>query len=63
MGGFDAALLKTALELPDDAQVHAVVAIGKRGPKEALPEGLQARELPNDRLPLSAIAAEGPWRF
>lgn len=63
MGGFDAAVLKTALELPDDAQVHAVIAIGKRGAKESLPEGLQARELPNDRLPLSAIAAEGPWRF
>lgn len=63
MGGFDAAALKTALALPDDAQVHAVVAIGKRGDTATLPEGLQAREMPNDRLPLAAIAAEGPWRF
>jgi hypothetical protein len=40
-----------------------VVAVGKLGDKAALPEGLQAREFPNDRLPLAQIAAEGAYRF
>lgn len=63
MGGFDGAALRAALGVPDDVQVEAVVAVGTQGDKAALPEGLQAREQPNDRLPLSAIAAEGQYRF
>jgi hypothetical protein len=31
--------------------------------KSALPEALQARELPNQRLPLAALAAEGRFAF
>ena len=63
MGGFDAAAVRAAIGAPEDVAIHAVVAIGRQGPKEALPEGLQARELPNDRLPLTAIAAEGRFSF
>ena len=63
MGGFDAAKLRAALVIPADVAVHAVVAVGKRGDKAALPESLQARELPNGRLPLAQVAAEGAYRF
>jgi nitroreductase len=63
MGGFDAAALRTALNIPADVAVHAVVAVGKRGDKAALPEALQAREMPNGRLPLAQVAAEGAYRF
>jgi nitroreductase len=63
MGGFDAAALRAALNIPADVAVNAVVAVGKRGDKAALPEGLQAREQPNDRLPLAQVAAEGSYTF
>ncbi len=63
MGGFDAAVLRQALAVPEDVRVEAVVAIGPQGDKATLPEALQAREQPSDRLPLTAIAAEGRYRF
>jgi nitroreductase len=63
MGGFDGAKLRESLNIPVDVSVECVVAVGKRGDKAALPEGLQARELPNDRVPLAQIVAEGGWAF
>jgi hypothetical protein len=35
--------------------------VGRQGDKASLPEGLQARELPNDRLPLAQIVADGQF--
>jgi nitroreductase len=63
MGGFVPDTLRAALAIPDDVAIHAVVAVGKQGDKAALPEGLQARELPNGRLPLAQVAAAGAWAF
>jgi hypothetical protein len=63
MGGFDGAKLREALNIPADVAVECVVAVGKRGDKAVLPEALQARELPNDRLPLAQLAGEGGWAF
>jgi nitroreductase len=63
MGGFVEATLREKLGVPADVAIHAVVALGKPGDKATLPEALQARELPNDRLALAAIAAEGAYRF
>jgi hypothetical protein len=40
-----------------------VIAIGKRGDKAVLPESLQAREAPNGRHPLSALASQGRFSF
>lgn len=40
-----------------------MIAIGKQGDKAVLPEALQTREAPNDRLPLSSLAAEGRFGF
>jgi nitroreductase len=59
MAGFDAATLATALSLPEGHTLHAVVAIGHRGPVEVLPEALQAREAPSPRNPLAASAFHG----
>ena len=39
--------------------VMAMIAIGKRGPKENLPMNLQEKEGPNGRKPLREIAMEG----
>lgn len=61
MQGFDYEKAKTALKIPDDFRVEAMVVIGKPGKKEDLPQGLQERETPNDRRSLSEIAIEGPF--
>ncbi len=62
MEGFDYDKAKEVLGIPDNYEVHAMIAIGKRGKKEDLPEELQKREEPSDRRPLSEIAMEGKFR-
>lgn len=61
MEGFDYAKAKTALNVPDDHEVHAMIAIGKPGKKEDLPPDLQEREVPSDRRPLKEIVMEGSF--
>jgi hypothetical protein len=39
-----------------------MAAVGRPGPKELLPEKLQARESPNDRRKLSESIFEGPFK-
>ncbi|NTV11501.1 MAG: nitroreductase family protein [Zoogloea sp.] len=63
MAGFDQEVLRRNLGIPADYAVHVVVAIGRRGDKSVLPEALQAREQPNDRLPVKALVAEGSFAF
>jgi nitroreductase len=62
MQGFDYERARKELEVPDNFDVMAMIAIGKRGPKENLPEDLQKKELPNDRKPLNEIVMEGMFR-
>lgn len=61
MAGFDYEKARRDLEVPDDYDVMAMIAIGKRGPKEKLPAELQAREVPNTRKPISDIVMEGKF--
>lgn len=63
MAGFDADRLRQATGIPEGYAIEAVVAIGKQGDKSVLPEGLQARETPNGRLPLTQLTAEGRFSF
>lgn len=63
IGGFDRDQARASLGVPDDYQLHAVIAIGRRADKSVLPEALQPREQPNDRLPLSQLVAEGRFAF
>lgn len=62
MEGFDYEKAKQVLDIPDDYQVEAMAAIGKRAPKESLPEKYQAIEKPSDRKPLKDIVWEGKFR-
>ena len=62
MQGFDYQRAKTDLEIPESYDVMAMIAIGKRGPKENLPSKLQELEFPNDRKPLREIVMEGYFR-
>jgi nitroreductase len=61
MAGFDYAKARKDLTVPDDYDVVAMVAIGKRGPKEKLSPELQVREIPNTRKSLSEIVMEGKF--
>lgn len=61
MAGFDYQKARQVLEVPKDFDVMAMIAIGKRGPKDKLPQDLQARETPNTRIPLSDIVMQGKF--
>jgi nitroreductase len=62
MQGFDYDRAKEVLRVPDDFQVEAMIAVGKKGKKEDLPDYLQERESPSSRKNLAAIAMEGSFR-
>ena len=61
MAGFDGPALATAIALPADHALHAVLAIGRHGDPATLPEALRARETPSNRLPLSQTTRRGSF--
>ena len=61
MQGFDYKRAQTDLEIPREFKVEALIALGKEGPKEALPKELQEREAPSDRRPLAESIVEGKF--
>jgi len=63
MQGFDYERAKVELNVPDGFRVEAMAAIGLPGDKEALPEGLQKMETPNQRRKLEQTICEGPFRL
>ncbi|HEY9385829.1 MAG TPA: nitroreductase family protein [Nitrososphaeraceae archaeon] len=62
MEGFDYQRAKHELEIPENYDVMAMIAIGKRGSKENLPPKLRDMEFPNNRRPLNEIVMEGKFR-
>lgn len=63
MAGFNYALAKKELNIPDDYNVEMMIAIGKPGKVENLPERLQEREKPSTRKNLEEIISEGKFSF
>ncbi|MFK7692391.1 nitroreductase family protein [Paenibacillus sp. HJGM_3] len=61
VGGFDREIARRILHVPDDVELHAVVALGYRGEKETLHESFRDREVPNSRRPLADSLIEGAW--
>jgi nitroreductase len=59
MGGFDPEKAKEILNVPENYEVHAVVAIGYQGDKNDLPDQFQEREKPSNRRPLTESVFEG----
>lgn len=59
MAGFDRDRAKSEFGAPDDHEVMAMCAIGKRAPVESLPEKYQEREVPSDRMALSELVFDG----
>jgi len=62
MQGFDYDKAKEVLQVPSDYQVEAMIAIGKHGKKEDLPDYQQEREFPSPRKSLAEIAMEGNFK-
>lgn len=63
MMGFDYGRAKTALAVPDDYAVEAMIAIGHPGDPDELPEALRKVETPSLRKPVSELVREGPFAF
>ena len=61
IAGFDHARARSALEVPDDHHVEAMIAVGRPGEVEQLPEKYQQRERPRSRKPTDQIATAGPF--
>lgn len=61
MAGFDGPALASAIALPADHAIHAVVAIGRQGDPATLPEALRLRETPSGRLPLAETTHRGSF--
>jgi nitroreductase len=59
MGGYDVDKARAFLHLGDHIDVDCMVAIGKRGDPQRLPEPLREREVPSTRKPLSELVFEG----
>ena len=59
MWGIDHDNIPKALNLPDNMQIQAIVAVGEPGDKSELPEPLQEREQPSPRKALEDIVFEG----
>ena len=59
MAGYKGDMIRTELHIPDDYAIELMIAIGKKGKVEDLPEYLQVREKPNDRKNLEEIVFEG----
>lgn len=61
MGGFDKDKAAAAVKLPADHELYAVVALGRLGTPDLLPEAYRPREVPNGRLALQEVARHGSF--
>lgn len=59
MAGFDYERARRELAVPDDFAVEAMIAVGRPGDVDDLPEDLRLRERPSDRRPVAESAFEG----
>jgi nitroreductase len=59
MQGFDYGRAKGVLGVPDDHQVEAMIAVGRPGDPDDLPQALQQREQPSQRKKVEEFAFEG----
>jgi nitroreductase len=63
MAGFDREKARTALKVPDDYAVEAMVALGRPGDPADLTAELREREKPSSRKPVAQFVREGSFAF
>lgn len=59
MAGYNKESIKESLKIKDEYQIELMIAVGKPGKIENLPEQLQEREKPSQRTDLNKIVFEG----
>ncbi len=62
MEGFDYDKAKKDLDIPDDHQVEAMIAIGKHASPQILPEEIRKRETPSTRKEVKTFVIEGKFK-
>ena len=63
MAGFDRDKARKELNIPEDYEVEAMIAVGKPGDVDSLPKDLKEREVPTGRKPITQISCEGKFSF
>ena len=64
MAGFDRGKARRELRVPDDYDVEAMIAVGRPGDPNDLPEKMRELDLqPSGRNPIHSFAAEGTFAF
>ncbi|MDP8243874.1 MAG: nitroreductase family protein [Candidatus Hinthialibacter antarcticus] len=61
MAGFDKEKAAAAVNLPGGHSVEIMIAVGKPGPIDVLPQDMQKGETPSQRKPMKEIALEGSF--
>lgn len=61
MSGFDYTKAYSLLNVPEDFQVEAMIAIGKKASKKMLPKELRIKEKISDREPITNFIREGAF--
>ncbi len=61
MAGFDYDKAPADLNIPKEYTVEAMIAIGKPGPLNVLPDELQKKEVPSDRKKVEEFISEGTF--
>lgn len=62
MGGFDRDRARSALGIPDDYAIQAVIAIGRQAHSAVLPAEFQALDVPSGRRATHELVMEGRFR-
>ena len=63
MAGFDFEKARSALNVPDEFAVAAMLALGRPGNPDDLPPELRAAEVISSRRPIRESICEGPFQF
>ena len=63
MAGFDRSKARSDLQVPDDFDPEAMIAIGRPGDTDELPENLRGGEVPSGRRKIAEFVRQGPFSF
>lgn len=63
MMGFNKNKARAVLNVPDDFEVNAMIALGRPGDLDDLPEAIRQREIPSGRKPVQEFVREGKFAF
>lgn len=61
MAGFDKEKAAKAVHLPEGHTVEIMIAVGKPGPVDVLPEDMQEKEAPSQRKPIRELVFDGEF--